>query len=276
MKRYRPVIFDFDARAHHLILEVKEEWESKIKELHLKNKQNIINGLVKEFGEYNSEMKIKNFIDIGAKPLSIIVFHNVFFHQIRNAFVIGSYYPALTGTCALGERILNHLILKMRNYYTTSPEYKKVYKKDSFDDWDIAINVLKKWDILLPKVVEKFKELKEIRHKNIHFDYSTDYKDRIYALDAIKKMNVIINEQFSAFGSQPWFIPGTRGCVYIKKSYEGNPFVKEIYIPNCALVGTNHKIEIKDNKWNIIDEKYEDKEITDEEFVQLARKNSLA
>lgn len=276
MKRYRPISFDFDFRANLLSLEIRQEWEQKIKDFHLKNKQYVINELVKEFGEYSADMKRQNFLDIESKPSSIISFHNRFFHQIRNAFVIGCYYPALTGTCALGERILNHLILKLRNYYKSTIEYKKVYRKKSFDNWDLAIDVLEKWDILLPKVIKSFRELKEIRNKNIHFDYSTDYNDRLFSLQGIKKMNVIISEQFPAFGIQPWFIPNTKGCVYIKKSYEKNPFIKEIYLPNCVLVGPNHKLEFKNNKFEVIDEEYEKREISDEEFVSLAKRNNLA
>ncbi len=79
--------------------------------------------------------------------------------QIRRSFIIGSYYPALTGACSLGERILNHLILTFKEDYKWSLEYKKVYDKKSFDDWSLPIGILSKWGILLPAVVKKFKTL---------------------------------------------------------------------------------------------------------------------
>jgi hypothetical protein len=71
-----------------------------------------------------------------------VAFHNVFFNQVRDSFVIGSYYPALTAACALGERILNHLVLGLRDSFRTAEEYKRVYRKDSFDNWMIPIDVL--------------------------------------------------------------------------------------------------------------------------------------
>ena len=61
-------------------------------------------------------------------------------------------YPALTGACALGERILNYLILNLRDDFHSTPEYKQVYRKDSFDQWDAPINALASWGVLLPEV----------------------------------------------------------------------------------------------------------------------------
>lgn len=54
-------------------------------------------------------------------------------------------YPALVGACALGERILNHLILDLRGAYAHTPEYKRVHRKDSFDDWRVPIDTLAAW-----------------------------------------------------------------------------------------------------------------------------------
>src|SRR3972149_6553409 len=114
MKRYRVLNFDFDTRVRTLV-----------------------------------DPKKENFIAIDSKPFSILAFHNRFFEQIRTSFIIGSYYPALTGACALGERILNHLILTLRDDFKNSPEYKKIYRKKSFDDWDVPISILASWGTLL-------------------------------------------------------------------------------------------------------------------------------
>jgi len=270
---------DFDSRVTTLTTEIKDNWEPKVKQMWLNNKQTIINGLIFEFGKLNFKIKLRNFIDLGNKPFSIISFHNKFFQQARYSFIIGSYYPALTATCALGERILNHLILILRQYYKDTPEYKKIYRKSSFNDWSNAIDVLFKWNILSPNTVIYFNNLKEIRNNNIHFNYSTDYNDRTYALNAIKEMNNIITEQFIAFGKSPWFIPKTKGAFYIKKSYEENPFIKEIYIPNCFYVGPNHKVTFdkERNSFGVVDnDSYANIDISDEEYVKLARKNKMA
>ena len=224
MKRYRVVIIDYDTRAYLLSQKIEEGWEEKVKEVFRENKEKITQGLIATFGELNSEQKINNFIKLDRKPLSVLAFHNKFFEQIRIAFVMGAYYPALTGTCALGERILNYLIFILREDFKTTPEYKKIYRKNQFDNWQLLIHVLSAWNVLLPSVCEKFEELRKIRNKAIHFRPETDRNDKALALSAIKIFSDIISSQFSAFGTQPWFfiVPGE---IYIKEEYRNNPFI---------------------------------------------------
>jgi len=150
MKRFRIFGVDFDARAHSLTVEIQDHWEENIKQLHRRNRKQTEDELIWEFGEASAGQKRQNFIDLGPKPISILAFHNKFFQQIRISFVMGAYYPALTASCVLGERILNYLILTLRDEFKTTAEYKRVYNKDSFDNWDIAIDTLEAWNILLP------------------------------------------------------------------------------------------------------------------------------
>jgi hypothetical protein len=228
-------------------------------------------GLVEQYGAYAAEAKLQNFLDIGPKPLSIVAFHNVFTSQIRDAFVVGAYYPSLVSACALGERILNYLILVLRKHYRKTPEYKRVYRKDSFDDWDVPISVLKSWDVLLPEATAGFEALQTLRNRAIHFDPSTDRNDRTLALEAIQLLTKIITAQFGWLGTQRWFIPDMRGASYIKREAEENPFIHEIYVPNCAYVGPKHRSERIVNGQMIIsdEESYEDRQITDDEFRNL-------
>ncbi len=270
MKRYRVLAYDFDTRATILKQKIKDDRDEKIKEQWSKNKTSIKEGLIAEYGALLAFEKIDNFIALDANPISIIAFHNKFLRQIRSAYIIGSYYPSLTGACALGERILNHIIIRLRNYYKDTVEYKKVYRKDSFDNWNLAINTLETWEVLLPKVVSAFRNLKEIRNSSIHFNPGTDYNDKELALKAITKLKEIVSGQFSGFGRQPWFISGTHGACYIRKDSEEVPFVKEIVIPNCVKVGHLHKLEHGNNGWIVHDaEDYADIEITDARFAKL-------
>ncbi|MFA5240514.1 MAG: hypothetical protein WC476_12515 [Phycisphaerae bacterium] len=271
MKRYRVLNYDFDTRANFLTISIKPDWEENVKKQWENNKRHVREGLLFTYGIEDSEQKIQNFIDIGAIPFSVIAFHNVFFRQSREAFVIGSYYPALTSACALGERILNQLILHLRDYFKLSPEYKKVYRKDSFDDWDLAINVLENWKVLLPSTAQSFRELKAIRNASLHFNPETDTNTRQTAKEAIKKLSAIIQEQFAGFGKQPWFIPCRKGTTFVRKDWENNPFVKEIILPNCYLVGYKHKLDQKNGKWIVHDDySYNLNEIlSDEKFIEL-------
>lgn len=268
MKRYRIFKFDFDSRAHSLE-PAQEAWNQEVKEQHEQNRLRAIEGMKNQFGEFGLDHKIKNFIDLKFKPFSVISFHNKFLEQCRNSFVIGSYYPALTSACALGERILNHLVIGLRDNYKASQEYKKVYRKDSFDYWPLPIETLESWGVLTPEAASKFRELNEKRNRAIHFNPETDHNDRDLALEAIHLLQEIVSLQFSAFGTQPWLfiVPGE--C-YIRKDWAENPFVKLVYLSSCALVGPNHKIESMSPQIVVNDNfEYEQREITDEEFIEL-------
>ena len=262
MKRYRVLKFDFDTRAN--ILKLEENDNFKNIKLQIKDR------LIAQFGTASASKKIDNFVEIGASPISIMAFHNIFLRQIRNSYVIGSYYPALVGACALGERILNQLIIHLRDDFKNTEQYKSVYKKNSFDNWNLAIKTLKNWNVLLPNVVNQFQELKQLRNEVIHFNPETDVNTKKNALDSIKKIQRIIGQQFSCFGHQPWYIPKINGAAFIKKSYEAKPFIKRIVIPNCKKVGPYHILERGLKGWIVKENyNYEEKEITDIEFAKL-------
>jgi hypothetical protein len=268
MTRYRVARYDFDARVRMLTGPIHDHWEEQTKEIHRQNKARIEEGLREQYGLWQFEPKLKNFIDLGAKPFSIVAFHNKFFEQCRVSFVMGGYYPALTGACALGERVLNHLMLALREDFKGTPEYKRVYRKDSFDDWKLAIDTLTSWDVFLPATTESFLKLKDLRHRVIHFKPDTDHDDRPLALEALSLFGQIVSSQFAALGKHPWFLTGVPGEVYIRKEAETWPFVRRVYLPNCCLVGPYHTVE----DWTLAlkdEHPYEDREITDEEFCRL-------
>lgn len=269
MKRYRILSMDFDSSVYSLTLEIRDEWEDHIKQQYRQNKESIEKSLIDSYGAIAQEGKRQNFIDLGAMPFSILAFHNRFFRQLRTAFVMGAYYPALTAACSLGERILNYLLLILRDDYKHTPEYKTVHRKNSFDNWELPINVLESWDVLLPDVAEQFRLLKEMRHNAIHFRPEVDRNDRELSLEAIKCLREIIGNQFSAFGPQPWFITNIPGEIYIKKSWENKPFIKKVYLPNCLRLGPKHLIEALVPQVIVKDFEYEAREITDEEFSDL-------
>ena len=280
MKRYRILKEDFDTRANVLNLEIEDQWEDQIKEQWRNAKEKIKRGLLLQYGFEDADAKLRDFVDLGPKPVSVVSYHNRFAEQARRAFVIGAYYPALTGACALGERMLNHLVLGLREDFRGTLEYKKVYKKKSFDNWDLAIGTLEAWGVLVPKAAEAFKTLRDVRNQRaIHFDPSTDTKDRQYALDAVRSLNEIVAEQFGTLPPAPWFIPGVNGGVgFIKKEMEGEPFVKLVYLPNAFPVGPEHYLEGNtDGSWQVFDrDDYEDREIPDADFVALYDKATKA
>lgn len=270
MKRYRTVKMDFDSRVNILKLEIKDEWEESVKKIHRENKESIQKELRQEFGNIHHEEKEKNFIDMGPYFPSIISFHNKFFNQIRLSFTMGGFYPAFTGVTTLTERVLNHLIISLRNDFKKTKEYKEVHDKDSFDDWDFLIRVLGAWNVLLPETKPYLIKLKKLRHQYaVHFNPDTDKKDREFALESINAFQEFIKIQFGFLGKQPWFIPKTKGAFFIKKEYETNPFIRKIYLPNCVLVGPKYKFVNTSKGLKVQDKQYENREISDNEFRRL-------
>ncbi|MEU2704573.1 hypothetical protein [Micromonospora aurantiaca (nom. illeg.)] len=271
-KRYRPLLGDFDARVSTLELEIQEDWDKEIKEQWLRNKANIRRQLALEYGEYDFDAKLKNYIEMGPKPFSVLAYHNHFLDQARTAFVMGAYYPALAAVCALGERMLNHLMLGLRESFRSSPHYRNVYRKNSFDQWSKMIDPLEDWNVLLSDVAADFRLLAAKRNESIHFRQELDQDARGPALEAIQLLQRIVSNQFPSLGNQPWFIPNTSGASYISLEAEQSPFVQLVYIPNSFLVSIAHEVVFTHSGILVIDEHPgSGRNLTDVEFAQGER-----
>jgi hypothetical protein len=298
MKRYLVLAVGFDTRPWLLAQEVKDDWDDTVRSLWIENKQQVLDGLAEQYGTWNIDAKVADFLELGREPFSVVSFHSTFLRQCRSAFVVGSYYPALTGACALGERILNHLVLKLRDYHKGTASYKRVYDKESFDNWNTAIDVLEEWGVFIDEAVFKdwesfainrtrlsreetdlntssgvadlFRTLHGLRNDSLHFRVDLDEETRQPALRAIQLLQDIVAAQFGVEGPLPWFIPGGRGHHFIKKEFEEAPFIREFYLPACVLVGPNYRMEGVGGALRVNDPgPYENTEVTDERFVEL-------
>ena len=266
-RRHLSYTMDFDTRAS-VFEEPGEHWEEEPRRLHLENRERTKAGLACEFGSDFLEEKIERFRAIGTKPFSVQSYHNQLFDQVRSAFVIGASYPALVGACALGERILNHLLIDLRHFFKGTPEYSRVYRKESFDDWRVPIDTLEAWGVLLPEVVTEFRSLMDLRHRSIHYNASTYGTLQSDALAAVLHVREIIDRQFTAFGDRPWFIKGTRGFIFIKREWEEDPFIKTFYLPTCPFVGPHFAISFTNGLTYCDRHDYGEGSWTDEEFAE--------
>lgn len=272
LKRYRLVSFCFDSLPSLLAESASDGWVEETRRLHEENRRHAAEYVLHEYGDHHSEFKLKNLVDLGNKPFMIPGYHHVLLEQVRRAFVCFGYYPALTGACALGERVLNHLVLQLRDDFRGQPEYKRVYRKNSFADWSAPIEALASWRVLLPEVAQLFRELRDIRNKVVHFSSGLEHDTRTPALGAIHLVTDIVGRQFSACGPQPWFIPVTAGEVYIKKEAESWPFVREFYLPMCSRVGPHHCVtEITPESGFVIadDFDYGNRDVTDDDYMDM-------
>ena len=254
VRRYRIFNFDFDSRPHTLQEAPGENWSVSAKADWQLGRDGVIAGIQVEYGERHLEQKVEDFKAFGAKPFSIIAHHNAMFNNVRTAFVSGAYYAALTAACALGERILNHLMIDLRDHYKATPQYKHVFRKGSFAQWTLVIDTLEVWSVLLPEVTIEFRALEKLRNRSIHFNADTATQLRSDALSAISHLTKIIGNQFSAFGMQPWFIEGTAGACFIKQDWETHPFVAHYYCSKNLAVGPLHSVELTEKHgWHFVD-----------------------
>jgi len=186
-----------------------------------------------EWGELDFDSKIDRFKKLDLALLGIPEEYYELLMSIVSAYCCSYFYPAITGAGSLGERILNRLIIKTRGYFKSSRHYKKVWNKQSFDHWDLPINVLKEWNIISDEVAGSFLELKTYRNDSIHYNDGYDFE--LNSHKAIKALAEIINGQFNYIHRKDLFwvfnIPGE---IWLRSKVKSNPFVVEFVLPHCA------------------------------------------
>lgn len=268
MKRYLVSPQQFDSRAI-LLGDFEETWSPEVQELHYQNKERLISELKLELGETNFEVKVENFKALGLSPFSIISHHNTLYYQARYAFIHGFYYPALTAACALGERILNHLILDLRRYYPPSIIDKKAHQRSSINDWTKAIALLDEWGVLQHEDVNsEFEKLKVLRHRSLHFNAETASSLREDALAALGCLAKIIEKQFGFLPTKT--IAGSQGAFFLRKNEEEDPFIKHYYLQQCPQVSPFYKMKYVAGTWLIFDIEVDMRTgVSDARFLEL-------
>lgn len=272
MKRYRPLVYSFDARPAQISPEGRENWEPHVQAVWLENERRVKESIIHEFGAEGYERKIADFRTHGTIPISVVAHHNAIFKQARDAYVFGAYYAALAAAVTLGERLLNRLVLELREFFRSTPEYKKVHRNNSFDNWRLMIDVLLAWGVLRPKCCKSLEKLERLRHRTVHFNPEIIEKEREYCQDALRLLSDFIQNQFGVLGDHPWLSRTVPGVVFIKKEFEADPFVRTFYIPSCAYVGPAHRLthDGSDGRWVVHDDQeYPDEQISDEEYARL-------
>lgn len=273
MRRYHPFAFVFDSTPLDL-KEPEESWSEEATKLHLANQAKTIQRLSQEYGSGRIKDTTKDARDLGSNEFSLLAHHNEMHLQARSAFISGAYYPALVAACAIGERILNHLILDLREDFRSSPHYRKVYRRDSFDNWQFAVDVLTDWGVLVEGAGDDFLALSKLRNRSIHFNSDTYVTMRDDALEALKTLGRIIGRQFG-IGRQPWFIKNTPGAMFISREWESHPFVRTYLIPLSGYVGPEYGMEFDERfGWRHLDyHDYGDGELDDDAFAKSIRES---
>lgn len=156
---------------------------------------------------------------------------------MRSAFISGSYYAALLGACGLGERILNQLVLTLREDYSSHPATKHVAGKNSLDDWQKCVRTLREWGVLNEETAREYLRLMRMRHAAVHYRSELDNGDaRDAALAAVVLLCELVQRIFSPHGQDENYFTGPIGRSYVRRDAEATPFVKHFILPACVLV----------------------------------------
>jgi len=272
--------YQIDSRPN-MLEDPPAHWDETAREAAIVRQSHVREGLERQYGTAQRDQKAQDFKDLGSFPQSILGYHNRFLMEIRDAFVVGGYYPALTGAGSFGERLLNNMVIRLYSSFPKSRKYRKarsIALNGGCDDWNVLIDILKEWDVLLPEesyqdisyaaVSDQFRELKSLRDQAVHYNgEAIEANVRGEALRAIHVLQSILLRQFGLFAYQPWFMRNTPGVQFVAKNWEHRPFVCEFYLPNCLLVGPYHRVETRDGQMVIVDDyPYESIEVSDDEF----------
>lgn len=293
MYRYRinPFYIDFDSRSN--ILQFKEEdFSDNVFKTQYINTQNIIRTqIINKYG--SPQERLKRYIELGKiKPSSIIGHHNKLLEEICDSYIIGADYPALVSACTFGERLLNHLILNLReNYKGVVPKeeslcknmkvYSKIFTSQNCSNWKIMINTLSEWGVFYhPEIKDNYLKLKKIRDTYIHFNKIENHQEITEkARESITYINNIVDKLFGIhFKDSFCFITGVGGELYLKKELEESPFFKKYYMQEPIMTKVSPYHQMSSSSYDFIENsenKVTVKEITDDEFVVL-RNNYLS
>ncbi len=220
---------------------IQDDWEERIKTQWLDMKRRIREEVIHQFGAEDCENKIEDFSAIGPQPWSVAAGHNQNLRAARKAFVAGAYYPALVATTALGERILNQVILELRDFFPQHPATKRVAAKSAFDNWTVMIRVLRAWDVLPQDVADNLERLRRLRNDVVHYNLPTlDAAARDEALEALQLLQASIERLFHPDPTRH-LIPGIDGCEFFRLDAETEPFVQRFFLPASVLVSPEHE-----------------------------------
>jgi hypothetical protein len=267
MKRYRAIAANWDGRAV-LLKSADKGTVVSLNPVMVENIKQIRAQLVQQYGLTNFEQKLENFKESGYLNMSIVTEHNQLLRMIRDSHVSMYYYPSLVASCALGERILNDLVLKMRRHL--APSNDRITTKEAFTNWELMTEYLLEHNLISSNDEKRFFELKELRTFSIHYDKTLLSELKMRSASALEIVSGLIHSLFDPEIPEQYRIAGLFNPSFIRKDMENHPFIREYFLPCCIYVGPKHQItDMSCFPWGFKDAEYEPREISDEEYKAL-------
>jgi hypothetical protein len=275
-RRYRPIRVTFDTRNVALDVRIRDDWEPRIKATWERIHAQVWAELVDQFGALDADAKFENYRALGPAPWSVVFEHTVLLRQVRDSFTHGDFYPALVGACALGERLLHQLVDVLRqDYINHGSTTKRVRSGRLANDWGTLIDVLRGWGVLDDELAATYRELEGLRHRAVHVDRGLEVARRDAALTSILLLQRIVERVLEPHGGPPRYIADTPGASFLALEAEHEPIVKRIFLPHCALVTPDHRMEPDASVpggWRVFDDvDYPCEQLSDEDFAARVR-----
>jgi len=224
-----------------------------------------------ELGTHDFERKFERWKKIDYPPLGLIDEYPDKITQIISTYCMGYCYPAVTASCCLAERVLNRLVLKTRDHFKSHPEYKRIRRKHSFDDWERLISLISDWRLVPQRAIDLFRDLMPLRHQSVHYNEGHDFE--VVAPVAINKLIAALTEIFGVINREDiYLVFDVPGEVWVRSNAERLPFVKEFVLPHCYHAHAVHDVDLQKRKIN--ERLGKTGPLTDEEFVKLRKESS--
>lgn len=228
--------------------------------------------LRRELGSENFDEKFARWKNIKYPPIGLIEEYPEKITEIINSYAMGYWYPSVTSACCLGERILNRLVLKCRDYFKGHPDYKKIYNKDSFDNWDRMLGLIEDWKLIPPQAIELFGQLAPIRNDTVHYNDGYDFK--AVAETVVNKLIAAVTEVFGVMNrTDIYLVFDVPGEVWVRSTADKTPFVREFVLPHCYYAHAVHDI---DANRRIVEKLGKVGPLTDVEFVELRKASTTS
>ena len=225
-------------------------------------------GIEARHGVVGIDHKVARWASIQPPDISSVTRYDSLLQEVYSSYVHGDSYPALVGAVCLGERILNHLVLELRDSFSDRSNYKKLKTLDYIRDWKKATNALLKCDVIDPVLAAKFTDLEELRHPSVHFRNEMSARDQ-QARAALQLVFDITDVLFGRRHERFFWCPGE---IYVRADWENDPLTKTFVLEGCQLVGPFYRIEASADGQLVIrdDYAYPDRiSVTDDEFRQI-------
>jgi hypothetical protein len=65
--------------------------------------------------------------------------------------------------------------MRCRDHFKNHPDHKKIYRKDSLNDWGYILDLIESWTLIPPKAIGLFRDLMPLRNQTIHYNEAYDF-----------------------------------------------------------------------------------------------------